>query len=515
MTADEPPFDPDYDTPPTSGAAPSDLEAERAVLACLLYDPNLTPTLATHLNPGDFWRPAHEEIWNTIHALHHEGTTPDPILVNTRLLDTGKHDAAKLLPDIVTTTVSPANADAYAKRVRDCSRLRAVDQVATSLRDIVTRGRAGLIDHHLTTALDTVEQAYTRWGPTNQTGARTGLVDMAWVLDGEPPPQPQPTYGLRTDGTALFYPGKVNGIFGDPEAAKTWLAQVAIIEALNAGGTAAMIDADHNGPNHTAARLALLGARLEDIADPTRFRYYEPEDAEQLRGAVDDITRHAPDIVLIDSLGEVFPMLGVNTNDGDEMSTAMRQVCTRPATAGSCVITIDHLPKSHDARATGFAIGSIAKKRMVRGSYLRAEARTQPAPGQIGRITLRIEKDTIGELRRSSGGGYAGTFTLDSTEPHITKWQISRDEAPTNSDGTFRPTKLMEAISRYVEDNDQCTQNDILDDVPGKSTYLRAALKLLVHEGFISALPGPRNSRRHHSIALYREAEDDNAQPQP
>jgi hypothetical protein len=169
-----------------------------------------------------------------------------------------------------------------------------------------------------------------------------------------------------------------------------------------------MIDVDHNGPQATAGRLFLLGADLDAIADPERFRYYEPEDGEELLAAVTDITNRRTDVTVLDSLGEIFPMLGVKTNDGDEITTAMRQVLTRPALAGSCVITIDHLPKSTEARTSGFAIGSIAKKRMIRGAYLRADAKESQPPAAVGRITLRIEKDTTGELRRSSGGGYAG-----------------------------------------------------------------------------------------------------------
>ena len=41
----------------------------------------------------------------------------------------------------------------------------------------------------------------------------------------------------------------------------------AIVEALNNGGTAAMIDVDHNGPDHTSARLLLLGANINDATD--------------------------------------------------------------------------------------------------------------------------------------------------------------------------------------------------------------------------------------------------------
>lgn len=504
---DEPPFDPEFDRPTQP---PQDMAAEQAVLGAMMLSADVIPDVTQIITGADYWRPAHEAIHDAITDLHHRGDPVDMVTVGSELQRRGdlpKIGGADYLHTLVTGVHVAANAAYHAESIRDQARLRSVDAAASKLHQLVARGRVGMIDHYLGDALQVIEDATTRWGPRATTG--TGLADLSWIRDGEPPPQPQPAWARRTDGTALFYPGKVNGIFGDPEAGKTWVAQCAGVEALNAGGTFAMIDVDHNGPNHTAARLLLLGATLDQLANPDLFRYYEPDDADQLRGAVDDITHRAPDVVLIDSLGEVFPMLGVSTNDGDEMSTAMRQVCTRPADAGSCVITIDHLPKSHDARATGFAIGSIAKKRMVRGAYLRAEARVQPAPGQRGLITLRIEKDTIGELRRSSGGGYAGTFTLDSRQPHITTWSIGREDTPTNEDGTTRPTHLMERISRYIEDNDQCSFRDIKDAVTGKDRWLRAALTLLVNEGFVSTIPGAHNARLHHSIALYREAEDD------
>ena len=82
-------------------------------------------------------------------------------------------------------------------------------------------------------------------------------------------------------------------------------------------------------------------------------------------------------------------MLGVKSVDNDEITDALRLVCSPIAVAGSCVITIDHLPKATEARAGGYAIGGTAKKRVIRGSYIRAETRTQPAPGHIGKITLR------------------------------------------------------------------------------------------------------------------------------
>jgi hypothetical protein len=215
------------------------------------------------------------------------------------------------------------------------------------------------------------------------------------------------------------------------------------------------------------------------------------------------------DVTVLDSLGEIFPMLGVKTNDGDEITTAMRQVLTRPALAGSCVITIDHLPKSNEARTSGFAIGSIAKKRMIRGAYLRADAKQKPAPGGIGRITLRIEKDTTGELRRSSGGGYAGELILDSTDDRYLAWHIGRSSTPKNDDGTRPPDQPHGARRQVRRDQRRLhparhrsrrPRQGPLDPRRHPDPRRRGP-----HQP-----PGRQAARMHHHLEIpYREAEDD------
>jgi hypothetical protein len=509
----DPPFDPDYDTP-RGRPAVADREAERALLATLIHEPHLGTELDKLVDPGDFYWPTHQHIWETWHTLAAtDGTAPDAVTFNAALLSQKKADAAQALVDLVTTSSSPALATKYAEIVRDHARRRAFVETGTRLTQLAYDAAPGLTDAYLAEALQTLDDAVNRFGSRSSTAVtRTGLADLSWVATGQEPRQPPPDYVRRDDGTCLFYAGKVNGVFGDPEHGKTWLAQLAIVQALNEGGTAAMLDVDHNGPQATAGRLYLLGAELDAISDPDRFRYYEPEDGEELLNAVTDITNRRVDVTVLDSLGEIFPMLGVKTNDGDEITTAMRQVLTRPALAGSCVITIDHLPKSTEARTSGFAIGSIAKKRMIRGAYLRADAKTKPSPGAIGRITLRIEKDTTGELRRSSGGGYAGELVLDSTDDRFLQWHIGRSSTPKNDDGTLRPTGLMERVATFVETNDGCTQRDIEAAIQGKDKWVRAAIQILVAEGHITRQPGKQRRMHHHLEIPYREAEDDHAQ---
>lgn len=519
----EPPFDPAYDDRPDTRRPPQDNAAEQAVLGALLRRPALAPQLALELTRDDFYRPQHQVIWDAIHTLagklHGEGDAPeqlagDVVLLGAHLARTGELDrigGPTYLTDLLDAVPIAENAPHYAKIVRDHARARALVELGTRLIATGHKADPDNLDTALGDAVDLVDQVALRFGPSTHTNG-AGLKDLTWLLGGVPPQITPPVYVRRTDGTALFYAGKVNGVFGDPESGKTWVAQMAIVEALNAGDKAAMIDVDHNGPDHTAARLILLGARMEHLADPDRFRYYEPEDGEELTTAVHELVAWAPQVLVIDSLGEIFPMLGVSTNDSDEMTTAMRQVCSRPALTGACVITIDHLPKSAEARSTGFATGTIAKKRMIRGSYLRAEARVKFVPGGIGKTDLRIEKDTSGELRRSSAGGFAGTVTLDSTNPQASTWSVGRDEIPKNDDGSKRRTVLMERISRYIEDNDQCTQTEIREALGIKKEWVRDAINLLVIEGFVSRISGARNAQLHHSIAQYRQTEDDHVQ---
>ena len=56
--------------------------------------------------------------------------------------------------------------------------------------------------------------------------------NIAALLDGTLPAPPKPAVLQRTDGHALFYRGKPNTLFGDPEDGKIWIALAACAETL-------------------------------------------------------------------------------------------------------------------------------------------------------------------------------------------------------------------------------------------------------------------------------------------
>jgi hypothetical protein len=259
--------------------------------------------------------------------------------------------------------------------------------------------------------------------------------DVAALLAGGIPPPPAPAVLRRDDGRALFYPGKINILFGDPECGKTWVGDAAVAETLNNGGRGAILDLDHNGMEETVTRLLLLGAKPDDLGNLDRFRYCDPEEPEELIWYVQDLRLWLPHVVLVDSIGEVLPMLGYSSSNPDEYTKANRQVMTPLAAAGAAVIGVDHLPKDDDARTKG-QTGTMAKKRTVNGVTLRVAVKDQFAPGHGGSCDLTIEKDRPGGLRQHCPTGKrppAGRFVMTAHHDGTVSWRITSPPADSPS----------------------------------------------------------------------------------
>ncbi|MCW2831122.1 MAG: RecA recombination protein [Aeromicrobium sp.] len=509
VTYDDLPPEDDHYAPVTQLHPHANTQAEASLISLVLDEPSTAPDLLDRVDPEDFYEPRHETLWHALGHVLADGLLPDHPALLEQLRRTG--DIAKVRLEnytLSTTGAVPSQRDWYADTIRNAAIVRrATTSLTQAQQQLQTATTPAQVGDALGGAMDSLDHGLkTLWseGPTT-TSHHT---DLTWLNTGQTPLVPAPDYIRQTNGHAIFYAGRVNGIFGDPEAAKSWLAMIGVVEALTAGQRAAYIDVDHNGAQIITERLLLLGAQPHHLSNPDHFQLHEPEDGPALRDTIRALITWQPAYAVLDSIGEMMPMLGIKSVDNDELSGALRTIATSLANTGTCVVTVDHLPKGTESRATGFAIGGTAKKRAIDGSYIHAEARTPPAPGHVGKITLRIEKDRPGRLREHAQGKYLGTLTIDSTNTGITTISIGQD-SPITDTGVFRPTGLMEAVSRFVEENDQATFNDITETVTGKEKTIRAALKCLVNEGFLSTMRGPRNSTLHHSIALYRETEDD------
>ena len=333
--------------------------------------------------------------------------------------------------------------------------------------------------------------------------------DLTWAANGEVRPPTLPSIGQRNDGAHILYAGKINGIYGDPETAKTWFALHLATQVLNNGGTVALIDIDHNGENDTVDRLRKLGVTNQLIGDPAHFRYYIPETPAELLATRDDIIEQHPTLCILDSIGELIPMLGLDSNSNDDISRGYRAMLTPLAQEHTAVLTIDHLAKAGKSDH-GYAIGGIAKKRIINGAYYHAEALTIPAPGIVGKVRIMVTKDRPGGIREHAPQGSLGNFIIDSSasDGHINTLIANTIGSP------LRPTNTMERISRLLAGTDGMHKTTINKEIAVKQATMDQSIIVLVQEGFVRTSQVAGKTIYHHERD-YRQLDEElnNLQP--
>ena len=302
---------------------------------------------------------------------------------------------------------------------------------------------------------------------------------------GQMPERPLPEFLTRADGgLSLFYRGRVNRVFGRPENGKTWLPLAAGAELLREDvGAYAHVDLDHMG-DEVVRRLALLGVPWDVIGDPARFRLYEPGDRRELADAVADLVAWVPDLAALDSVGELLPLVGANSNDPDHLSAANRHYVQPIADAGSGVVLLDHMAK-YAGDGDG-PTGTDAKGRPIRGASYHARTVRDFAPGQGGALRLTLDKDTTGSVRavladenarKVSGRRVAGVFALVPVGDDPDAWGSLRyrldaagpeDAAELASGAEVTDDRVTAAVVAYVTEHPGAASKEVEDHVKGK-----------------------------------------------
>jgi AAA domain len=227
-------------------------------------------------------------------------------------------------------------------------------------------------------------------------------VDVAAILLGDGAAAPEPgilEFVAGDDESYLFYSGEFNLIYGDTESGKTWLCLAAVASTLNRGGRVAIIDLDHNGAPSLLNRLQLLGVSVDVLADTQSFRLAEPVTDLELKELVADLTVFKPDVVVLDSLGEVIPLFRGNSNNSDDFTMVHSDVIKPLTRVGAALLAVDHLPKNADAASRG-PIGTQAKTRAVGGLAVKVSVTEAFCPGRGGAAKLELFKDRHGGVRK-------------------------------------------------------------------------------------------------------------------
>ena len=112
-----------------------------------------------------------------------------------------------------------------------------------------------------------------------------------------------------------------------------------------------------------------------------------------MKELVQDQLVFKPDVVVIDSLGELIPLFRGNSNSADDFTVVHTEVIKPLAKGGAAGLVVDHSAKNADSRAMG-PTGTMAKTRAVGGVAVRATAK-QFAEGEGGSAKLRVFKTAI------------------------------------------------------------------------------------------------------------------------
>lgn len=329
-------------------------------------------------------------------------------------------------------------------------------------------------------------------------------VDLSPWLDGDPPDD-TPKLCARLDGQMILYPGKVHSFNGEPECGKSWVAQFACAQVLGNGGSVTYLDFEDAAGTVTARMLA-LGCEIDAIR--YRFHYHRLDqpfsfDAAEVLDAA--LAEAEPTLTILDGVTEAMNLCALNPYDNSDVAKFWAMIPRRLARTGSAAVLIDHVVKDNESRGR-WAIGAQHKMAAVDGASFTIETVTPFGRGKAGISRLIITKDRIGHLRQHAIGNMLAEFRLTSAPDETMTAELRQ---PSGHGDTFRPTTLMERLSRYVEEHAGMSRRGILAAVKGDDKVLGLGLELLAGEGFIRIVQQGQ-SKLHEHIKPFRADEDEN-----
>ncbi len=459
---------------------PSDPDAELAALGSMLLTATTIDTAIDEgLTANDFYAPRYAAIYDAICTVRASGDAIDPISVAAACTDpdTTAHDLASI---IATGNFTSSRIRTYVRRIRNCAHSRRLQGLAL---DVAQAAQANELDEalrRLTALTDAVptEIAEHGWAP----------LDLTAILNDEPA-APAPTVLAVDGGPGMFYEGRTNMIFGEGGSGKTWVALQAVAEAIVLDRTVIYIDLEDTAAG-LVARLLALGVTRDQLA--RHLLYVQPEQAwgptaQAALAALCD--RHDIALVVFDSTGEAMAADGVKGNDDDDVARWFTAGPKYLARRGPTVLVIDHIPKDNQ-HAPLDPIGSQRKKAAIDGACYRIDAPKPPTIDRDGLLVAVVSKDRHGHRQRGSKA-----IEIAVTHPHPGLVELAARAATgtsTGPDGTFRPTTVMERVSRFLEDNPGQSGHAIESTVAGRAKVIREATRLLIVERYIEQDPTAR-----------------------
>jgi AAA domain len=326
-------------------------------------------------------------------------------------------------------------------------------------------------------------------------GANTWApIDLTELVTGEYT-QEAPALLRRSDGICLLYRERIHEIRGEPESGKSWLALHACAEQIAAGENVVYIDFEDSAPA-VDDRLLELGADPGAIV--RHFSYIRPDEP---LVEIGPLLALKPTLAVIDGVTEALTIHGLDLRDNTDIAKWLALLPRPLQRTGAAVVLLDHVSKDKETRGR-WSIGAQHKLAGVDVAYL-LETVEPFGRGREGLVRITEWKDRPGFIRRHAVDRWVGNLRLASDHaPGVT----CAVEAPAEK-GVFRPTALMEKVSRLLEEQPGLSRRAVRTGVKGKNDYVDLALELLVANEFV-AVERDGQARRHRVVRPYREAEN-------
>lgn len=296
-------------------------------------------------------------------------------------------------------------------------------------------------------------------------------LDLGPYLRGHVKPTP-PALLVRDDGAGLFYPGRVNSLFGEGGSGKTLIALDVAVAEVQRGETIMFIDFEDE-PVNMIARLHALGLTDQQIMEQVVYVHPEghplsvmhvdrwgqpipPLDRPQDRVFNRLLAEHDPSLVVVDGTTSLYRIHGLDTNGvqgTDLVGGWLRQI-----TNGNrrTVILIDHTSKN--AGPESGPIGSQHKIAMIQGAALRVKTHRRPRPGSIGHASLLVLKDRLGMVMEKASDAdvpVAAEVTFDSQTTagslSITYEKPDPNSTPSVQFVDSRQTAMLDALTAWAQ----------------------------------------------------------------
>jgi replicative DNA helicase len=196
---------------------PQDLTAEQSVLGGMMLSKDAIADVVEVLKPGDFYRPAHQLVYDCVLDLYTRGEPADAVTVAAELERRGelrRVGGAPYLHTLIATVPTAANASFYAEIVAEKSTLRRLVEAGTrivqmgysgadgaDINEIVDRAQSSIyevterrttedyvvLEELLQPTMDEIDAIASRGGTS--LGVPTGFADFEAVTNGLHPGQ--------------------------------------------------------------------------------------------------------------------------------------------------------------------------------------------------------------------------------------------------------------------------------------------------------------------------------------